>query len=109
MGNTVELTDANFRDVIQASDVPVLVDFWAPWCGPCRIVGPIVEQLAADYAGRMQVAKLNTDDNPGAARTYGIQSIPTLLFFRAGHVVKTVIGAYPRAQLEQKVREVLED
>jgi len=105
--NTLELTDTNFTSTIEASEVPVLVDFWAPWCGPCRIVGPIVDEIASDYAGRIQVAKLNTDDNPNMASRYGIRSIPTLLFFRNGEVVKTVVGAYPKAQLDQKVQEVL--
>jgi len=107
--NMVELTDANFTSTVENSEVPVLVDFWAPWCGPCRLVGPIVEELADDYAGRLRVGKLNTDDNPDVASRYGIRSIPTLLFFRGGEVVKTVVGAYPKAQLVQKVQEVLAD
>ena len=108
MGNkTLELTDANFATTVEQSDVPVLVDFWAPWCGPCRLVAPVVEQLAESYSGRLQVAKLNTDDNPSVASQFNIRSIPTLLFFKNGQVVDTVIGAVPKDKLQQKVEEVL--
>jgi thioredoxin 1 len=108
MGNkTLELTDANFATTVEQSDVPVLVDFWAPWCGPCRLVAPVVEQLAESYSGRLQVAKLNTDDNPSVASQFNIRSIPTLLFFKNGQVVDTVIGAVPKDKLQQKVEDVL--
>ena len=105
--NTLELTDANFAETVKNSDVPVLVDFWAPWCGPCRIVGPIVEELAESYDGRLSVGKLNTDDKPTVASEFNIRSIPTLLFFKDGRVVDQLIGAVPKAQLEKKVEEVL--
>jgi thioredoxin 1 len=105
--NTVELTDANFAATVEQSDVPVLVDFWAPWCGPCRLVAPVVEELAETYSGRMRVGKLNTDDNPAVASQFNIRSIPTLLFFKNGQVVDHVVGAVPREKLQKKVDEIL--
>ncbi len=105
--NTVELTDANFATTVEQSEVPVMVDFWAPWCGPCRLVGPIVEELAETYTGRLQVGKLNTDDNPAVASQFNIRSIPTILFFKNGQVVDHVVGAVPREKLQKKVDEIL--
>jgi thioredoxin 1 len=105
--NTVELTDANFAATVEQSDVPVLVDFWAPWCGPCRLVAPVVEELAETYSGRLRVGKLNTDDNPAVASQFNIRSIPTLLFFKHGQVVDHVVGAVPREKLQKKVDEIL--
>jgi len=106
--HTLELTDANFSETISSSEVPILVDFWAPWCGPCRIIAPIVEELAANYAGRLAVGKVNTDDNPTVASQYGIRNIPTLLFFKNGTVVNQVIGTESREKLQARVDALLE-
>ena len=97
----VEGTDGNFTMEVLQCDVPVLVDFWAPWCGPCRIVGPVVEQLADEYAGRVKVVKLNTDENPATATTYGIMSIPTLALFKGGKAVDGIVGAAPKKMLKE--------
>ena len=105
--NTLELTDANFAATVEQSEVPVMVDFWAPWCGPCRLVAPVVEELAESYSGRLRVGKLNTDDNPAVASQFNIRSIPTLLFFKNGQVVDHVVGAVPREKLQKKVDEIL--
>lgn len=100
----IEGTDQNFDQEVLKSDVPVLVDFWAPWCGPCRMIAPIVEQIARDYQGKLKVVKLNTDENEQIAVRYGIRSIPTLGIFKNGQVVDAVIGAVPKQFLEQKLR-----
>jgi len=103
----VILTDQNFQDQVLKSSKPVLVDFWAPWCGPCKIVGPIVEELAKEYEGKLAVGKLNVDENQQTAGTYGIMSIPTLAFFKNGQVIKTLIGAQPKEVLKKAIDEVL--
>ena len=100
-------TDANFQDQVLKATMPVLVDFWAPWCGPCKIVGPIVEELAKDYEGKVLVGKVNVDDNQDTAGTYGVMSIPTLAFFKNGQIVKTLIGAQPKEVLKKALDEVL--
>ncbi|MGQ9630711.1 MAG: thioredoxin TrxA [bacterium] len=102
-GNIRILTDSNFDDEVLKSDRPVLVDFWAPWCGPCRMVSPIVEEIAREYDGKLKVGKLNTDENPEITTKYGIRSIPTLLFFKGGKIVETVIGAVPKGKLQKVV------
>ena len=101
MKNTVELTDANFEQEVLEEKVPVLVDFWAEWCGPCRIVGPVVEKLAEQYAGRVKVGKLNVDSNPKYATEYRVTGIPTMHPFKDGKVVDTVVGAVPEEHLRK--------
>jgi len=100
MGNLKEVTDASFDQDVLKADKLVLVDFWAEWCGPCRAVGPILEQIAGEHADKIEVVKLNVDDNPETAAKYQITSIPALKVYRAGEVVKTVIGAKPKPALE---------
>jgi thioredoxin 1 len=99
----IEFTDSNFDETALQSDKPVMVDFWAEWCGPCRMVGPIVEEVANDYADRAVVGKLNVDNNPNVAMKYGVRSIPTILFIKNGEVVDRQVGAVPKAILVQKL------
>ncbi|AKQ46370.1 thioredoxin [Rufibacter radiotolerans] len=98
----IEITDANFEEIIN-SDKPVLVDFWAEWCGPCRMVGPVVEELAGDYEGRVIIGKVDVDANPQTSAKFGIRSIPTLLVFKNGQVVDKQVGAVPKNVLAQKL------
>jgi len=107
MKNIVEGTDFNFDQEVLKSETPVLVDFWAPWCGPCRMVAPIVEEIANEYDGKIKVVKLNTDENQNTAITYGIRSIPTLGIFKDGQVVDAVIGAVPKKHLVEKIKPYL--
>lgn len=105
--NTITVNDENFdREVLQ-SDIPVLVDFWAEWCEPCKLVGPTVEALAADYKGKIKVAKLDVDDNPEAAGRFGVRSIPTLIVFKDGKAQETAVGARPKGQLTELIDQYL--
>ena len=107
MSDVREVTDATWDADVLKSDLPVLVDFWAPWCGPCRMVAPIVEELADEYAGQVEFRKLNTDDNPRTAAKYGIRSIPTLLVFKGGEPVGQIIGFRPKSDLKKRLDSVL--
>ena len=102
-----EVTDANFDSEVLKSDKPVLVDFWAPWCGPCRMVAPVVEELSQEYAGKVKFVKLNTDDNVRTASQYGIRSIPTLLVFKGGEAVGQIVGFRPKGDLKKRLDAVL--
>jgi thioredoxin 1 len=104
---TVHVTDENFKKEVLESKLPCLVDFWAEWCGPCRRVGPIVEELADEYQGKFKIVKLNVDNGPKTASSYGVMSIPTLMFFRDGKVAEQVVGALGKADLKGKIEEHL--
>lgn len=101
MSNEIQITDANFEQEVVQSPVPVLVDFWAPWCGPCRMIGPVIEELAKEYEGKVKVGKLNTDENPETASKYQISAIPTILFFKGGKMVKDAVGLQPKEELKK--------
>lgn len=103
----VTLTENNFRNEVLESSKPVLVDFWASWCGPCHIIAPAIEELASDYDGRATIAKLNVDEQPGIAQQFGIRSIPSVLFFQDGKVVDQVVGAVPKKALEDKLNRLI--
>jgi len=104
----MEFTKENFEKEVLESALPVLVDFWAPWCGPCKMVAPIVKELAEEYSGRLKVGKLNTDDNSTLAERYGIRGIPTLIVFKSGKVVEQLVGALPKSQLQPMIDKHLE-
>lgn len=102
-----KFTDANFEQEALKSSIPVVVDFYADWCGPCKMIAPIIEQLSGEYEGRVKIGKVNTDENRGVASKYSIMSIPTILFIKDGKVVDTAVGAMPKAALEQKIKAML--
>ncbi len=105
MGNAAEFTDANFQSEVLESDVPVLVDFWAPWCGPCRMIGPVIEELSVENAGSFKVGKVNVDENSRLAMTYNVASIPTIMIFSGGRLVQQMMGVQPKARLQQALDE----
>ncbi len=107
MSTAAQVTDSTFKQEVLDSQVPVLVDFWAPWCGPCRMVAPVVEEIAQQYNGQIKVVKLNTDENPNIASQYGIRSIPTLMIFKGGERVDMVVGAVPKTTLSNTLEKYL--
>ncbi len=107
MAKPVAVSDADFETEVINSDIPVMVDFWADWCGPCKMVAPMVEELAGVYDGKLKVAKVDVDSSPQTAGSYGIRSIPTLLFFKDGKAVNQVVGAVPKAVLQEQIDQVV--
>ena len=107
MSAAQQVTDSTFKEEVLDSKVPVLVDFWAPWCGPCRMVAPVVDEIAVQYEGKIKVVKVNTDDNPKIASEYGIRSIPTLMIFKDGQKVDMVVGAVPKTTLATTLEKYL--
>jgi thioredoxin 1 len=105
MGKALEFTDSNFQSEVLESPVPVLVDFWAPWCGPCRMIGPVIEELSAENAGSFKVGKVNVDDNNRLAMTYNVASIPTIMIFNKGQLVQQFMGVQSKAKLQQALDE----
>lgn len=107
LSTPVDVTDQTFNNEVLEYGGPVLLDCWAPWCGPCKMVAPILDQLASEYSGKVKIAKLNVDENPATASGYGIQSIPTMMLFKGGQMVNKVIGARPKQEIEQIINAIL--
>jgi thioredoxin 1 len=107
MSKPIHVTDDSFEAEVKKSDIPVLVDFWAPWCGPCKMIAPILDELAGEYDGKVKIAKVDVDSNPKTPASFSIMSIPALLFFKNGKIVDQVIGAVPKAQLMSKIESIL--
>ncbi|HEU18750.1 MAG TPA: thioredoxin TrxC [Deltaproteobacteria bacterium] len=107
-GRPIDITDGTFKTEVLTAPVPVVVDCWAPWCGPCRLIAPILDQLASEYAGRIKIAKLNVDENPLTASQFDTRSIPTMLFFKNGMLVNRLVGALPKAAIEQQLLSLIE-
>ncbi len=106
-GNIIEVTDSSFEQEVLKSDLPVLVDFWAPWCGPCRAIAPVVEELSGDYQSKLKVVKCNVDDNPKVPGKYGIRAIPTLIIFKDGNVSDQITGAVAKTQIAAAINKVV--
>jgi thioredoxin 1 len=109
MANAVAVTDQNFEAEVLRAPIPVLADFWAAWCGPCRAIAPAIEEIAAEYSGKLKVVKVDVDENPDVAMRYGVQSIPTVLLFKDGKAVERLIGAYPKQAMLSKIKGHLTD
>jgi len=107
MADILQVTDDSFDAEIVQSDLPAVVDFWAAWCGPCRMVGPVVEELAREYEGKIKVAKMDVDQNRQTPARFGIRNIPTLIFFKGGEVANTIIGAQPKSAIEEEIKKLL--
>jgi thioredoxin 1 len=107
MADLLEVTDENFDAEIVNSDIPAVVDFWAEWCGPCRMVGPVVKELADDYKGKIKVAKMDVDRNRQTPARFGIRNIPTLILFKGGEVAQTIVGAQPKSAIEEELKKLL--
>jgi thioredoxin 1 len=105
--NLFVATDDNFKKDVLEADLPTFVDFWASWCGPCKMIGPLFEELSGQYAGKVRFAKVNVDENPKTPASYGVRSIPTMIMFKGGQIVEQVVGAVPKSQLENLVKKVL--
>ncbi len=103
----IEITDANFVDEVEKSDVPVLIDFWAVWCSPCRMIAPIVEELAGEYAGKVKIGKMDVDHNQATAARFGIRGIPTLMIFKDGKMVDQIVGVVPKGHITEKLNSLL--
>ena len=107
MANVHEISDVSFDQEVLKSEIPVLIDFWAPWCGPCKAIAPVVEQLSAEYDGKLKVVKMNVDDNPQTPSKYGVRGIPNLLIFKGGQVAEQIVGAVPKGQLVKAIDAVV--
>jgi len=107
MVDVLHVTDGNFEEEIVKADIPAMVDFWAEWCGPCKTVGPVVEELAKEYEGKVKIAKMNVDENRETPAKFGIRSIPTLILFKGGEVAQTIVGAYPKSHFDEELKKLL--
>jgi thioredoxin 1 len=105
--NLINVTDADFQKEVLEAEVPTIVDFWASWCGPCRMIGPIFEELSNEYVGKVKFAKVNVDENPKTPANYGVRGIPTMIMFKGGKIVEQIVGAVPKSQVENLVKKTL--
>ncbi len=106
-GNVTEISDDSFEQEVLSSDIPVLIDFWAPWCGPCKSIAPILDELSSEYEGKLKIVKLNVDDNPTTPTKYSVRGIPNLVFFKGGQVVEQIVGAVPKEQLSSAIDKLV--